>query len=60
MGCGDCTKKLEALRQQVVDLQAVLAELREEYLSLAQAFDDRFGVEDGDEEDEATVEEGAE
>jgi len=51
MACGECKKDLDALRQRVVDLEAVLDELREEYLSLAKAYDDLVGNNDEDEEE---------
>jgi len=53
MGCGDCKTEVESLRQRVVDLEAVLDELKDEYLSLARDFDELtelvHGKEDEDE-----------
>jgi len=62
MGCGDCSKKVAGLQQQILELRSVLDELRSEYLSLAGDFDRLSGIVDGeaddDEEGEEALEEG--
>jgi len=50
MGCGDCSKKIEALELQLRELRAVLDELRSEYLDLAADYDVLRGAVDGDDE----------
>lgn len=47
MGCGDCQSKIDALQQRVVDLEAVLDELRTEYLGLCKDFDELTELVDG-------------
>lgn len=51
MACGGCKTELDALRQEVVELRSVLAELRDEYLSLAKDFDRIVGVQDDEDEE---------
>jgi len=52
MACGDCQKSLDALRQEVVDLRAVLDDLKSEYLALARDFDELVELQHGKDEDE--------
>lgn len=40
MGCGDCTKTIESLRQRVLDLEAAFDEMKEAYLELAKDYDE--------------------
>jgi len=40
MGCGGCQKELDALRVELGELKATLAELLEEYLTLARIYDE--------------------
>jgi len=47
MGCGDCKSQIESLQQRVVDLEAVLDELKAEYLALARDFDELTELVDG-------------
>lgn len=52
MGCGDCQGKIELLQQRVVDLEAVLDELKAEYLSLARDFDELTELVDGKQDED--------
>lgn len=40
MGCGDCQKTIDKLESRVRDLEAVLEDLKAEYLALAKDFDE--------------------